>query len=500
VLKYLIGQIDPTITFDTTEAHSNFLFAMSNPVTAANNRFAYTRMIQKSDATTPFGGASRSGVITFAQMVEVLNNAFNAYWFIDDQNRFRIEHRNYFDFGGIYYNINNPGIATETFVIADFTFFAFPDVIPDRNSVDFNDEGANRKVFVADHQVNYVRTWHWAVGQIATSPNKPFKLSITFHFEDWQSSRPIDTIVINYGGNQKAFNINTNDNTPITIDFYSLTADASREFVIQLANQFDLTSGESNRVEVNSKLIITDANVTYYDIDPVTNVDLKKYISLMTVQNLLEDTNAYTYDVENLKRRFNYKWAESYEAEIRTGHNRRMPVDTMLLDFTQLAADESDLTEWIPQGEESINITNFVTNIDDFLTRTSQNLNGWILLDCLGDGFVSLEYFESVLIRNGGYYFLSLFNDYGRYRLASSLFKLNQLGVYARDDGNDRTDYFAAATLDKLRIQNDIEGIVLPMELDSGQIIETRLGQGELIKFEQNLNSKATVISLRYEH
>jgi len=76
---------------------SQFLNADINPVTKKGNYLKEVSILHLSDAKRP--GASNyatKGIITLKSVLDDLKRLYNAYWFIDDDNRIRIEHISFF--------------------------------------------------------------------------------------------------------------------------------------------------------------------------------------------------------------------------------------------------------------------------------------------------------------------------------------------------------------------------------------------------------------------
>lgn len=101
-IKVLLKEIDPTITFDSTPEYSAFLYdkyTYSNY--GANDLSIY--ITQKSNILKgEYDQAAQKAEITFKQLMDMLRDCFKCYWYIDSNNRFRIEHIRYFMQGLTY--------------------------------------------------------------------------------------------------------------------------------------------------------------------------------------------------------------------------------------------------------------------------------------------------------------------------------------------------------------------------------------------------------------
>lgn len=108
VIKALLSQIDNTILFDGTQVYSQFLFG-SNPV--FDGAWGRLVMTPKSNIlVAEYTQPARKALITLAEVFKMLKDACGCYWFIDDQNRLRIEHISWFKNGGSYSGTQGIGI------------------------------------------------------------------------------------------------------------------------------------------------------------------------------------------------------------------------------------------------------------------------------------------------------------------------------------------------------------------------------------------------------
>lgn len=100
VLKVLLQQIAPNILWDATEAYSYFLFAESNPIRVANQELL---IAPKSNLIAAgYDQPAQKAPITLRMVLDMLRDCFRCYCYIDGDNRFRIEHIDYFRRGGSY--------------------------------------------------------------------------------------------------------------------------------------------------------------------------------------------------------------------------------------------------------------------------------------------------------------------------------------------------------------------------------------------------------------
>ena len=98
VISVLLAKIAPGITHDATTDYSQFLYG--------TNLVGITQTLlitPKSNLVTAgYDQPAQKAPITLKNVLDMLRDCFRCYWFIDDQNRFRVEHIQYFRNGGSY--------------------------------------------------------------------------------------------------------------------------------------------------------------------------------------------------------------------------------------------------------------------------------------------------------------------------------------------------------------------------------------------------------------
>ena len=100
VISVLLAKIAPGITHDKTTDYSQFLYDDTNPVTNIKQRLF---IAPKSNVISAgYDQPAQKAPITLKCITDMLRDCFRCYWFIDEQNRFRIEHISYFMRGGRY--------------------------------------------------------------------------------------------------------------------------------------------------------------------------------------------------------------------------------------------------------------------------------------------------------------------------------------------------------------------------------------------------------------
>lgn len=99
VISVLLAKIAPGITHDGTTDYSKFLYD-TNPIANIDQLLFIT---PKSNLiASGYDQPAQKAPITLKRVTDMLRDCFRCYWFIDNQNRFRIEHISYFMNGGAY--------------------------------------------------------------------------------------------------------------------------------------------------------------------------------------------------------------------------------------------------------------------------------------------------------------------------------------------------------------------------------------------------------------
>ena len=99
VLSVLLGQIAPGITFGSTADYSQFLYGTTPLGTGAHNLV----ITPKSNViNSGYDQPARKAPITLGNVLTMLRDCFRCYWWIDSQNKLRVEQIDYFRRGGTY--------------------------------------------------------------------------------------------------------------------------------------------------------------------------------------------------------------------------------------------------------------------------------------------------------------------------------------------------------------------------------------------------------------
>lgn len=111
-IAVLLKEIDDTITFEGTQDYSMFLYLSGTNLHIYSYDFpSYRNALHITPISnikkTFYEQAAQKGEMSLKQILDMLRNVYNCYWFIDSDNRLRIEHIVYFKNGNSY-NVEKP--------------------------------------------------------------------------------------------------------------------------------------------------------------------------------------------------------------------------------------------------------------------------------------------------------------------------------------------------------------------------------------------------------
>ena len=110
VISSLLQKIDPKITHRETESYSKFLYG-PNPISETNERLLLT---PKSNVlNSEYSQAAQKGTITLKMVLDMLAKVYQCYWWIDSENRLRIEHISYLVQGKSYTTGSTESVGTD---------------------------------------------------------------------------------------------------------------------------------------------------------------------------------------------------------------------------------------------------------------------------------------------------------------------------------------------------------------------------------------------------
>lgn len=99
VISVLLAKVAPGVTHEGTTDYSQFLYD-TNPITGIDQRLFIAPKSNLISAN--YDQPAQKAPITLKHITDMLRDCFRCYWFIDEQNRFRVEHISYFMRGGTY--------------------------------------------------------------------------------------------------------------------------------------------------------------------------------------------------------------------------------------------------------------------------------------------------------------------------------------------------------------------------------------------------------------
>lgn len=99
VISVLLAQVAPGLTHQETTDYSRFLYG-TNPLFGINQRIFITP--KSNMILLGYDQPAQKAPVTLKRILDMLRDCFRCYWFVDDQNRFRIEHIEFFRRGGTY--------------------------------------------------------------------------------------------------------------------------------------------------------------------------------------------------------------------------------------------------------------------------------------------------------------------------------------------------------------------------------------------------------------
>ena len=99
VISVLLAQVAPGLTHQESTDYSQFLYG-PNPLFGIDQRIFITP--KSNMISLGYDQPAQKSPVTLKRIMDMLRDCFRCYWFVDDQNRFRIEHIEFFRRGGAY--------------------------------------------------------------------------------------------------------------------------------------------------------------------------------------------------------------------------------------------------------------------------------------------------------------------------------------------------------------------------------------------------------------
>lgn len=101
-ISVLLKQIAPNIIHEGTEEYSQFLYKDENQPLHFNRSFKLTVTQKTNILNSQYQNPAQKSTITLQDIFNMLKNCFRCFWYIDDENKLKIEHVEYFNNGGSY--------------------------------------------------------------------------------------------------------------------------------------------------------------------------------------------------------------------------------------------------------------------------------------------------------------------------------------------------------------------------------------------------------------
>jgi hypothetical protein len=182
VLEVLLHEVDPNISFDPTN-FSEFFNQRGDPTGVdpllgelVNVLFTPSSNILAGNYDQP----AMKAKITLGRVLDGLKKIYNAYWFIDNEGLFRVEHLAYFEQGG--------GYTPQTASIFDLTSYVEPKTQKPwafgLNKYDFNDKGLVGKI-----------VYKWPENASALFVGNPIEFEDLYVDKDQTEERTVDSFM-----------------------------------------------------------------------------------------------------------------------------------------------------------------------------------------------------------------------------------------------------------------------------------------------------------------
>lgn len=110
-IRVLLKKIAPGLKHEGTEEYSHFLYGNANPIYGSKFDVYITPIT--NILVSQYDEPAKKGELTFKQLMDMLQNCFQCYWFID-KGKFKIEHISYFLNGGSYTRVTGVRLDLET--------------------------------------------------------------------------------------------------------------------------------------------------------------------------------------------------------------------------------------------------------------------------------------------------------------------------------------------------------------------------------------------------
>jgi hypothetical protein len=102
VLEVLLNKVAPSVTHKGTSAYSDFLYGTARGQAIFGGDIQLFLAPKSNIIVGEYQEPAMKAPVTLGEVLKMLRNMYGCYWFIDEQNRLRIEHIEWFKRGGSY--------------------------------------------------------------------------------------------------------------------------------------------------------------------------------------------------------------------------------------------------------------------------------------------------------------------------------------------------------------------------------------------------------------
>lgn len=102
VIEVLLNKVAPSVTHKGTSAYSDFLYGTARGQAIFGGDIQLYLAPKSNIIVGEYQEPAMKAPVTLGEVLKMLRNMYGCYWFIDEQNRLRIEHIDWFKRGGSY--------------------------------------------------------------------------------------------------------------------------------------------------------------------------------------------------------------------------------------------------------------------------------------------------------------------------------------------------------------------------------------------------------------
>lgn len=102
VIEVLLNKVAPSVTHKGTSAYSDFLYGTARGQAIFGGDIQLFLAPKSNIIVGEYQEPAMKAPVTLGEVLKMLHNMYGCYWFIDEQNRLRIEHIEWFKRGGSY--------------------------------------------------------------------------------------------------------------------------------------------------------------------------------------------------------------------------------------------------------------------------------------------------------------------------------------------------------------------------------------------------------------